>query len=182
MSFLPEPDPEHLTPEQQAAWDAFVARHPGRLTNQKAVMLGDLDTFEIYMGWYTLFDSLAAEIGERPVHLFAHAISDENECLICSVFFRRILVEGGEDPDDPRTTPLEDVLLEFGRALARTPAAVPAELYARVEALLPEERTRLLLVAFAGQMVATNVFNSVGRVPLDEVLYGYRKDGDARVR
>lgn len=145
-------------------------------------MLSDPDTFEIYMGWYTLFDRLAAAIGERPVHLFAHAISDENECLICSVFFRRILIDGGEDPDDPRTTGFEDALLDFGRALVRTPGTIPPELYARVEEHIPDPQDRVVLLAFAGQMVATNVFNTVGQVPLDEVLYGYRKDGDARVR
>jgi hypothetical protein len=32
----------------------------------------------------------------------------------------------------------------------------------------------------AGQMVATNLVNTVGRVPLDEVLYEYRKPGDER--
>jgi len=181
VSFLPEPDPAHLTPQQQATWAAFAARHPGRLTNQKAVMLGDPDTFEIYMGWYTLFDGLAEVIGERAVHVFAHAISDANDCLICSVFFRKILIDGGDDPEQPATTPLEDVLLDLGRAIALTPTSIPAELYARLEELIPEARARLLLVSFAGQMVATNVFNSVGRVPLDEVLYGYRKAGDERV-
>ena len=181
MSFLPDPDPTQLTPDQEARWDAFVTRHPGRLTNQKAVMLRDPDTFEIYMGWYTLFDRVAAIIGTRAVHVFAHAISDANECLICSVFFRKILIDGGEDPDHPATTQLEDVLLEFGRAVAQTPAAISSELYARVEALIPDPHARLLLVSFAGQMAATNVFNSVGRVPLDEVLYGYRKAGDGRV-
>jgi len=29
-------------------------------------------------------------------------------------------------------------------------------------------------------MVATNLLNTVGRVPLDEVLYEYRKPGDER--
>lgn len=162
-------------------WGAFVAAHPGRLTNQKAVMLQDADTFQIYMGWYTLFDSLAAQIGERPVHLFAHAISEQNDCLICSVFFRRILLDAGEDPENPSTTPLEDALMDFGRALARTPTGIPADLYERVEGFLPEPSARLTLISFAGQMVATNVFNSVGRVPLDEVLLGYRKTGDDRV-
>lgn len=182
MAFLPEPRPDELTSEQAAAWNEFVARHPGRLTNQKAVMLNDPDTFEIYMGWYTLFDTLAAAIGERAVHVFAHAISDENDCLICSVFFRRILIDGGDDPENPATTPLEDTLLEFGRAIARTPTAIAEALYERVETFIPDPHTRTVLVAFAGQMVATNVFNSVGRVPLDEVLYGYRKAGDERVR
>ncbi|THG31801.1 hypothetical protein [Naasia lichenicola] len=182
MSFLPAPDPAHLTAEQQATWEDFVLRHPGRLTNQKAVMLHDPDTFEIYMGWYTLFDRLAAVLGERPVHVFAHAISDANDCLICSVFFRRILIDGGDDPDHPATTPLEDLLLDFGRAIAQAPTAVPDPLYRRVEEFIPDPQARLLLISFAGQMAATNLFNSAGRVPLDEVLYGYRKTGDDRVR
>ena len=182
MTFLPDPRPDELTPDQAAAWEAFVARHPGRLTNQKAVMLSDLDTFQIYMGWYTLFDKLAAVIGERAVHVFAHAISEENDCLICSVFFRQILIDAGSDPENAATTELEDALLELGRVIARTPTAIPEALYDRVEQLIPDPRSRTLLVGFAGQMVATNVFNSVGRVPLDEVLYGYRKAGDARVR
>ena len=182
MTFLPEPRPGELTPDQAAAWETFVARHPGRLTNQKAVMLNDLDTFQIYMGWYTLFDKLAAAIGERAVHVFAHAISEENDCLICSVFFRQILIDGGSDPENAVTTELEDLLLELGQAIARTPSAVPEALYDRVERLIPDSGSRTVLVAFAGQMVATNVFNSVGRVPLDQVLYGYRKAGDDRVR
>lgn len=182
MSFLPDPQPDALTPEQRALWEDFVSRHPGRLTNQKTVMLGDDDTFRIYMGWYTLFDKLAAVVGARAVHVFAHAISDENDCLICSVFFRQILIDGGDDPDDPATTELEDALLDLGRRIARTPTGIPDEAYVRIERLIPDPHARILLIAFAGQMVATNVFNSVGRVPLDEVLYGYRKTGDSRVR
>ena len=182
MTFLPDPRRDELTPEQAAAWESFAARHPGRLTNQKSVMLDDLDTFQIYMGWYTLFDKVATVIGERTAHVFAHAISEANDCLICSVFFRQILIDGGSDPEDPATTELEDTLLEFGRAIARTPTGIPGALYEKVRQLIPDPGTRTILVAFAGQMVATNVFNSVGRVPLDEVLYGYRKEGDERVR
>ena len=37
-----------------------------------------------------------------------------------------------------------------------------------------------ILVAFAGLMVATNLFNTVAHVPLDEVLYDFRKPGDTR--
>ena len=32
------------------------------------------------------------------------------------------------------------------------------------------------LIAFAGIMYATNLFNTVAKVPLDEVLYSYRKE------
>lgn len=181
VSFLPDPAPEALEPAQQAAWNRFAERHPGRLTNMKAVLLHNLPAFEAYMEWYTLADELAGIIGDRGVNLFSSAISEANECLVCSVFFRRILIDSGEDPDDLRTTPEEDVLMAFGRAIATTPGAIPSELRASVEATWSAE-ARLVLVAFAGQMVATNLLNTVGQVPLDEILYEYRRAGDARVR
>lgn len=31
--------------------------------------------------------------------LFAHAVPAETDCLICSTFVGRVLVESGEDPD-----------------------------------------------------------------------------------
>ena len=34
----------------------------------------------------------------------------------------------------------------------------------------------VLLISFAGIMYATNLFNTVAKVPLDEVLYKYRKN------
>ena len=147
----------------------------------KAVLLHDLPAFEAYMQWYVLADRLAAHIGDRGVNLFSYAISDANECLVCSVFFRRILIDGGEDPDNPHTTPDEDLLLQFGRAIATRPAAIPADLRAEVEAAWPAG-VRLLLVACGGLMVATNLLNTVGQVPLDDVLHEYRRAGDARVR
>ena len=39
------------------------------------------------------------------------------------------------------------------------------------------EKDIVALIAFAGIMYATNLFNTVAKVPLDEVLYGYVKDG-----
>ena len=57
MSFLPEPGAE-LSAAEQAEWDAFAERHPGRLTNMKRVLLADGPSFRAYMEWYTLFDAL----------------------------------------------------------------------------------------------------------------------------
>ena len=180
MSFLPDPTPDSLEPAQQAAWSAFAERHPGRLTNMKAVLLHDLPVFEAYMQWYVLADRLAARIGDRGVNLFSYAISDANECLVCSVFFRRILIDNGEDPDNPQVTEAEQLLIDWGRLIASNPGGIPDEFYARLESSF-NPQLRVILLAFAGQMVATNLVNTVGRVPLDEVLYDYRKPGDTRV-
>jgi hypothetical protein len=180
MTFLPVTRYDELGPEARAASDAHVEAHGGRITNMKATLLAHVPSFTAYMQWYTLRDALAPFIGERAVSLFSYAISDENDCLVCSVFFRKILIDAGEDPDNPQVTEAEQLLIDWGRYIARDPAGIPAEFYASLEQTF-NPQLRVLLLAFAGQMVATNLFNTVGRVPLDEVLYDYRKPGDDRV-
>ncbi len=180
MSFLPMTGFDDLDDEARAAGDEFLAAHGGEITNMKSTLLGHVPSFTAYMQWYTLKDELVPYIGERAFSLFAYAISDANECLVCSVFFRRILIESGDDPDNPEVTETEQLLLDWGRMIATDPAGIPAEFRARLEEAF-SPKLRVLLVAFAGQMVATNTFVTVGRVPLDEVLYEFRKPGDTRV-
>lgn len=45
--------------------------------------------------WYPLFDRIAAFLGERRAQLLAHAISDRDECPVCSTSFRRIMIDAG---------------------------------------------------------------------------------------
>ena len=180
MTFLPLPTYDDLGPEAKAAADRQVELHGGRITNMKATLLSHVPSFTAYMEWYTLRDALVPYIGERAVSLFSYAISDENDCLVCSVFFRRILIDNGEDPDNPQVTEAEQLLIDWGRLIASNPGGIPDEFYARLESSFTPQ-LRVILLAFAGQMVATNLVNTVGRVPLDEVLYDYRKPGDTRV-
>jgi len=179
MTFLPISTEENRSAQARAAADRQVELHGGRITNMKATLLSHVPSFTAYMEWYTLRDELVPFIGERAVSLFSYAISDENDCLVCSVFFRRVLIDNGEDPDNPQVTEAEQLLIDWGRMIARDPAGIPSEFYAKLEAAFSPQ-LRVLLLAFAGQMVATNLFNTVGRVPLDEVLYDYRKPGDER--
>jgi hypothetical protein len=180
MTFLPMSEDSELSSEAIAAAERQVELHGGRITNMKRTLLGHVPSFDAYMEWYTLKDELEPYIGERAVSLFSYAISDANECLVCSVFFRRILIESGDDPDNPQVTETEQLLLDWGRMIATDPAGIPAEFRARLEQAF-SPKLRIILVAFAGLMVATNLFNTVGRVPLDEVLYDFRKPGDDRV-
>lgn len=180
-TFLPITSYDELGADGRAASDHHVEQYGGRITNMKATLLSHVPSFTAYMEWYTLRDELVPFIGERAVSLFSYAISDENDCLVCSVFFRRILIDNGEDPDNPQVTETEQLLIDWGRLIAANPAGIQNEFYARLEAAFSPQ-LRVLLLAFAGQMVATNLFNTVGRVPLDEVLYDYRKPGDERTR
>jgi hypothetical protein len=181
MTFLPITAYDDLGPEGRAASDMHLEVHGGTITNMKATLLSHLPSFAAYMEAHTLRDSLVPYIGERAVSLFCYAISDENDCLICLTFFRRILIESGEDPEHPQVTEAEQLLIDWGRFIASNPAGIPDEFYARLEKAFSPQ-LRVLLLAFAGQMVATNLFATVGRIPLDEELYDYRKPGDERTR
>lgn len=180
MAFLPMLPDDELGPDALAAAQRQLDLHGGRITNMKRTLLGHVPSFDAYMQWYTLKDELVPYIGERAFSLFSYAISDANDCLVCSVFFRRILIESGDDPDNPEVTETEQLLLDWGRMIATAPGEIPPAFSDRLEETF-SPKLRLILVAFAGQMVATNLVNTVGRVPLDEVLYEYRKAGDTRV-
>ena len=180
MTFLPILANDELSAEAIAAAKHQVESHGGRITNMKRTLLGHVPSFRAYMEWYTLKDELVPFIGERAFSLFCWAISEENDCLVCSVFFRKILIDSGEDLEDPQLSATERLLMDWGRAIASAPNAIPDEMYRRLERTF-SPKLRIMLVAFAGQMVATNLVNTVGRVPLDEVLYDYRRPGDTRI-
>ena len=106
--------------------------------------------------------------------LFAHAVSTQTDCLICSTFFRRLLTDAGENPDALELNDRERAAVDFGRQLSVNANAVSDELYSRLASFLQPEQI-VTLTAFGGLMIATNIFNNALRVDLDEYLWPYRK-------
>ncbi len=155
-------------------WDRQVEAH-GRMTNMKRTLLHSPPAFHALMEWYALRDTVRPFLGERLVNLFSHAISTENDCLICSTFFRRILLESGEDPDRFVLDEREEAVVEFGRHLAKPSARVPDAVFARLAALFTDEQI-VALTAFGALMIASNVVNNALDVDLDGYLEPYRKD------
>jgi hypothetical protein len=86
----------------------------------KRTLLHSLPAFEALMEWYPLRNPVRSFLGERLTHLFAHAVSTETDCLICSTFFRRLLIESGENADPLMLSDRERVVLDFGRKLGKT--------------------------------------------------------------
>ena len=164
---------ESAVPDARAAADAHVRTH-ARMTNMKRTLLHSLPAFKALMEWYPLRDAVQPFLGERLTTLFAHAISAETDCLICSTFFRRMLIQTGENPDRLRLDERETAVLEFGRLLAASPFKVPEEVYRRLESHFTQSQM-VALTAFGAMMVATNVFNNALDVDLDEYLQPYRK-------
>lgn len=163
---------EAMPPDARAAHDRHL--HTARITNMKRTLLHSVPAFDALMTWYDLRDAVKPFLGDRLTTLFAHAVSSETECLICSTFFRRILIDSGEDPDALEMDEREAAVVAYGRALAVTPHRAPDAVYGRVSAFF-DDGQMVALTAFGALMVATNVINNALGVPLDDYLQPYRR-------
>ena len=170
---IPMTQYETANEEVKARYDDQIAKY-GRITNMKRTLLHNVKAFDIFMEWYPLADLCKEFIGERALSLYAYAISEGNRCLVCGTFFRKILIDSGDDPDCPVLSEEENLLMELGFSISEDPHSIDPDIYAALKARYNDEQ-QVLLFAFAGMMAATNLFNTAARVPLDEVLYGYQK-------
>jgi alkylhydroperoxidase family enzyme len=168
-------DAADADPEARVELDQQLEAH-GRLTNMKWTLAHSGVALHALMTWYPLRDKVAAFLGERATTVFTHAISAGTDCLICSTYFRRILIEAGDDPDALVLDERERALVDFGIQLVRDPNQVSDELYGRVAAFLKPAEV-VDLTALGAMMIATNVVNNALRVELDDYLVPYRAAG-----
>lgn len=158
----------------KAAWAHHIDSYPGsRITNMKATLSHSPLAFDVYMQWYPLYEEVKKIVGERSAYLFAHAISQASDCPLCTTFFRKLIIEHGERPEDLQLTKAEEELLTFGAAIASNRSEVSDALYERIHQAYSDKEI-VLLVAFAGQMIATNLFNNVLEVTIDDYLTPYK--------
>lgn len=158
----------------KAAWARHIADYPGsRITNMKATLSHSPLAFDVYMQWYPLYHALIGFVGERSAYLLAHAISEASNCPLCTTFFRKIIIEHGERPEDLHLTEADQQLLDFGAAMAQNRGEVSDAHFAPIRQRF-SDREVVILVAFAGQMIATNLFNNALAITPDEYLYPYR--------
>lgn len=176
MARIPPLDLQQADAAQRAAYDGIVSAH-GRMTNMKQTLAREPAALDALMTWYPLRDAVLPFLGERAMTLFVHAISTQTDCLICSTFFRRLLIDAGENPDALSLDEREQTLVDYGRQLVRDPNGVSHELFARLASFWSPNQI-VLLTAFGGLMIATNVFNNALKVDLDEYLQPYRRVGD----
>jgi len=146
----------------------------GRITNMKRTLLHSLPSFHALMEWYPLREELLKFLGEKEFEIYAHAISTENRCLVCSTFFRKILIDSGDNPDDLHLSEREQVLVDFGGRCVNDPNGVDDGLYGRLKNFFSDAQI-VALTAFAGLMIATNLINTALKVDLDEYLVNYAK-------
>ena len=159
--------------EQRREMQDQVNKH-GRITNMKRTLLNHIPSFKALMEWYPLRDEAVKFLGEKKVNYFCLAISSENDCLICSTFFRKIIKDAGEDPDNLKFSKEEQLLIDFGQKCVHNSHGVDDEMFSKLKEYYTDSQI-VLLTAFAGMMIATNLIYNVLQVELDEYLTSYTK-------
>lgn len=174
MARIPPVALESAVPASRVQLDEQIAKY-GHATNMKRTLAHSPTALFALMRWYDLHAEVKAFLGERLTTLFAHAVSTQTDCLICSTFFRRWLREAGENPDDLQLDDRERAVVDFGRELARDANRVGDEIYTPVAEIFAPEQV-VTLTAFGAIMIATNIFNNALKVDLDEYLVPFRKE------
>jgi len=146
----------------------------GRITNMKLTLLHSPTAFHALMEWYPLREEVKSFTTDREINLFCHAVSTQNNCLICSTFFRKLLIDSGDNPDQPHLSAREEILISFGTYCVSTQNGISDEFFEQLKALFTDKQI-VDLTAFAGLMIATNLINNVLHVELDDYLESYTK-------
>ena len=166
---------KEISPDLKIAFERHVQEYGGRITNMKATLGHSLIAFETYMQWYPLYTEVEKILGKRMASLYAHSISCAADCPLCSTFFRKIIIDSGETPEKLELNELEKDVLNFGSGIAKHKGNIADHLYNKV-AVNYKESEMVILVAFAGIMIATNIFNNVIETEIDEYLSAYRSN------
>jgi hypothetical protein len=175
MSHIPQIDYDTASEDIKSAHDEEV-RIRGRMTNMKRTLLHSPTAHRIYAEWFTLRAELGS-IDDRSIWIFSHAISKTSKSKIAVTFFRRALINAGFNPDALELSEEEALLDTFGKAIVSDSNAIPPDVWTRLKARY-DAKTLVDLVAFAGIMLATAVFNNVVEIDFDPELEAFADTAD----
>ena len=173
MAYISKVNYEDASDEVKGLIDKQIKEH-GKITNMKLTLLHSVPAYHALMEWFPLEETIEAFLGERAVNFFCYAISEENECLLCSAFFRKILKELDIDFDTFAFTEEENLLIQYGKAIVNDANHIPKKLLDELKKHWNEEQI-VAITAFATIMIATNIINKSLDVEPDEELLPYTK-------
>ena len=155
------------TGAEKERYDELAGRNA--VTNMKKGLLNDAATYDAYMAWYTSWKRLVEVIGEKDAILYAHKISTTNSCQLCSLFFISDVKGLGLDPANLVYDEKETLLAVLAESIVKDPTSVSDELFEKLRKFFNNQEL-VVIVGFAGQMIATNNFNSVFKIDVDKRL------------
>jgi len=168
MAHVPLVTRADLSPEGQARWDAEIIRSGSDPTHMKRALLNHLTSYDALMNWYPLYAEVERIVGKRGAVVYSFAISTQNECLLCTTYFRRSLRDRGEDINGLDFNAEEDDLAAFGRSVAKDHRSDDALVQRLIERYGNEGI--VALVGFGILMIGNNIVNSFLKVELDPGL------------
>ncbi len=141
-------------------------------SNSRATLCYSAPALAAYRQWHPLYEAIEARLGERSAYLFAFTICNTMGCSLYTAYFRKLIIEAGEIPELLKLDEREKVLTCFGKSIAQYQGNIADHIYNSVAALYNKEEL-VLLAAFAGQIIATNVFNNIIETDVDDTLSPY---------
>ncbi|MCR5594120.1 MAG: hypothetical protein K6F79_10290 [Saccharofermentans sp.] len=155
------------TGAEKERYDELAGRNA--VTNMKKGLLNDAATYDAYMAWYTSWNRLVEVIGQKDAILYAHKISTTNSCQLCSLFFISDVKGLGLEPANLVYDEKETLLTVLAEQIVKDPTSVSDELFEQLKMHFNDQEL-VVIVGFAGQMIATNNFNSVFKIDVDQRL------------
>lgn len=136
-----------------------------RITNEKLTLLHHVPSFNaLELESYKLDRELQKIVGKRAADFYEYAISLQNDCLVCSTYFTKLLKKNGIDNFNTFDfTDEERLLIAYARAIADDPKNVPDELFEQLKARYTEEEI-VVITTMGVFMIANNYFNDILQV------------------
>ena len=125
-------------------------------------MLHHLPSFNtLEVGSYDLDDDLQRLIGKLDGDIFEYAVSVENDCLVCTTYFARLLRDEHHiDPAKFSFSSRQQLLIEYAKAMTKNPKQVPDELFTRLKTEFTDEQI-IAITTMGVMMIAMNYFNEI---------------------
>ncbi len=163
MSILSKVSLETASPEAKKVIEEHLAQGY-KLSNEKLTLLHNIEAFKaIEDSSYSLDRELQRLIGKRAGDFFEYAISVQNDCLVCTTYFSKLLKDNGIDFETFEFTEREKLLIAFGRALAEDPKNIPEEIYTQLKQEFTEEEI-VTITAMGVLMIANNYLNDILKI------------------
>lgn len=131
------------------------------ITNEKRTLLHNIPSFWALEGKsYEISAELKKFISPRAANLFEYAISVENDCLVCTTYYKKWMESIGIDINHVEYTPEEELVIQYARAIVKDRKHVPAELFDQLKERIGEEGL-VVLTTMGMFMIANNYFNDI---------------------
>lgn len=163
MSRISKIEYEYADENVKKVMDQHVAQGY-RITNMKKTLLHSITAFQsLEDGFYRLQEQLEKFLEARTMTIFGYAISSNDDCLVCSAYFNKLLKDQGIDYATFSFTEKEAVLIQFAQELVNHKGHVSDEVLDQLQEQFDEQQI-VEITSFAALLVANNFFNNALQV------------------